>query len=300
VHFPVSGVDCPLWLPPALAFVVALVTAPAGLSGAFLLLPFQMSVLGFVTPGVTPTNLLYNIVAIPGGVYRYIRERRMNWPLTWIVVAGTLPGVFVGAVVRVRYMADPHVVKLFVGLVLVYIAARLFWDLKTGARNPGLKFASGIPADAVVKTTVLSAGKIEFEFLGQWYSYRPATLSALALIVGVIGGIYGVGGGAIIAPYVVAILHLPTYAIAGAALFGTFLTSIAGVAAFEIIGKTSLSGGAAARPDWALGILFGVGGLFGSYCGARLQRYLPERWIKLGLGLLISALAGEYITQFFR
>ena len=57
MHFPVSGVDCPAWLPVMLAFVVALVTAPAGLSGAFLLLPFQMSVLGYISPGVTPTNL---------------------------------------------------------------------------------------------------------------------------------------------------------------------------------------------------------------------------------------------------
>ena len=53
---------------------MALLTTPAGVSGAFLLLPFQMSVLGFVAPGVTPTNLVYNIVAIPGGIYRYIQR----------------------------------------------------------------------------------------------------------------------------------------------------------------------------------------------------------------------------------
>jgi len=32
----------------------------AGISGAFLLLPFQMSVLGFSTPSVSATNFLYN------------------------------------------------------------------------------------------------------------------------------------------------------------------------------------------------------------------------------------------------
>jgi len=107
VHFPVSGVDCPVWVPPALAFVIALVTAPAGLSGAFLLLPFQMSVLGFTSPGVTPTNLLYNVVAIPGGVYGYLREGRMTWPLTWIVIAGTLPGMLFGAVTLPFAWATP-------------------------------------------------------------------------------------------------------------------------------------------------------------------------------------------------
>jgi hypothetical protein len=68
MHFPVSGVECDVWLPPLVAFLVALLTTPAGISGAFLLLPFQMSVLGIVSPSVTPTNLVFNIVATPGGI----------------------------------------------------------------------------------------------------------------------------------------------------------------------------------------------------------------------------------------
>jgi uncharacterized membrane protein YfcA len=49
------------------ALVVAVVTTPAGVSGAVLLLPFQVSVLGMPSPSVTPANLLYNVVASPGG-----------------------------------------------------------------------------------------------------------------------------------------------------------------------------------------------------------------------------------------
>ena len=244
-----------------------------------------MSVLGFTTPGVTPTNLLYNIVAIPGGVYRYVREGRMTWPLTWIVVAGTLPGMLIGAVIRVRYLVAPHAIRFFVGLVLAYIAVRLFRDVRRKAPT------RGIPVDAVVKAKFVSAGRIEYEFRGEQFCYRPAPLLLLALIVGVVGGIYGVGGGAIIAPYLVAILELPAYTIAGAALFATLLTSIAGVAAFGLLGT---------QPDWALGVLFGAGGLLGSYCGARLQRYLPERWIKLLIAAVMAALAAQYVGQFFR
>ena len=101
MHFPVSGVDCPVWVPPALAFVIALVTAPAGLSGAFLLLPFQMSVLGFTSPGVTPTNLLYNVVATPGALYRYWRQRQTGGRMALVLITGTLPGVIAGSVARI-------------------------------------------------------------------------------------------------------------------------------------------------------------------------------------------------------
>ena len=56
------------------AYVIAVLATPAGISGAVLLLPFQVSVLGTPSPAVTPTNLLYNIVATPGGLYRYWRQ----------------------------------------------------------------------------------------------------------------------------------------------------------------------------------------------------------------------------------
>jgi uncharacterized membrane protein YfcA len=290
MHFPVSGVDCPIWLPPAIAFVVALLTTPAGVSGAFLLLPFQMSVLGFVSPAVTPTNLIYNLVSVPGGVGRYIQERRVVWPLAWTIAAGTLPGVFLGAVIRIRYLADPRYGKLFVGCVLLYLGVRLFQDIAAPRR------ASRVPGGTAAKTGLVSGRRIEFEFQGESYSFRPGALAAVALLVGLVGGIYGVGGGAMIAPFLMTILGLPAYAVAGAALVGTLVTSIAGVAFFEILGGAP---GSHVRPDWALGLLFGTGGLFGSYCGALLQKRLPERCIRLFLALLATGMALHYAIGFF-
>src|ERR1022692_4248131 len=58
----------------AAAFAIAVLATPAGISGAVLLLPFQVSVLGTPSPAVTPTNLLYNVVATPGALYRYWRQ----------------------------------------------------------------------------------------------------------------------------------------------------------------------------------------------------------------------------------
>jgi len=74
------------------AFLLALVTTPAGVSGAVLLLPIQLSILHVPSPAVTPTNLLFNVAAVPGGLLRFRHERRLLNPLTWLLVAGTLPG----------------------------------------------------------------------------------------------------------------------------------------------------------------------------------------------------------------
>ena len=80
----------------AAAYVIATPATPAGISGAVLLLPFQLGVLGTPSPAVTPTNLLYNVIATPGGLYRYWRQQRTGGELALPLIAGTLPGVVAG------------------------------------------------------------------------------------------------------------------------------------------------------------------------------------------------------------
>ncbi|TYO95418.1 sulfite exporter TauE/SafE family protein [Desulfallas thermosapovorans] len=321
MFFPVSGVEINPLIPPLVAFIVSSITASAGVSGAFLLLPFQVSVLHYTSPSVSPTNLIYNIVAIPGGLYRYIKEGRMAWPLTWVVSLGTLPGVFLGSWVRIEYLPDPRSFKLFMGGVLLYLGIKIITEFTGGskkqkAQNKALeqkfkervakikaesnqKIAAGLPADAVVKTKSFSLTRIEYEFWGETYSFSTMTIFTLALVVGLIGGIYGIGGGAIIAPFCVSILGLPVYTVAGAALAGTFLTSIAGVAFYSLLAMTAVGAATNVSPDWALGALFGIGGLMGTYCGAYVQKFLKENIVKVIMAALILFLALQYIIQFF-
>ncbi len=277
-----------------------------------------MSVLNYTAPSVSGTNHVFNIVAIPSGVYRFIKEGRMAWPLTWVVIAGTLPGVFLGYYIRVLYLPDPKAFKLFVGCVLLYIGIRLVKYLlgTTKAKTSGTKsleerfkartveikkeqsakLAAGIPADAVVKTISLTLKKIEYEFWGERFSFSTIGMFSLALVVGIIGGAYGIGGGSIIAPFCVAVFHLPVYTIAGAALMGTFITSVAGGIFFSVI---PAAGGMSAMPDWPLGILFGVGGFIGMYFGARTQKFIPQKFIKAMLSVVIVFLAIKYVVQYF-
>ena len=101
------------------AFVIAVVATPAGISGAVLLLPFQVSVLGTPSPAVTPTNLLYNVVATPGALYRYWRQGQTGGHLALVLIAGTVPGVIAGSVIRVELLPGPRVFDLVIAAVLV-------------------------------------------------------------------------------------------------------------------------------------------------------------------------------------
>lgn len=290
VLFPVSGVRTNLLLPPLVAMAISFFTSMGGVSGAFLILPFQMSFLGYTSPSVSATNFVYNIVGIPSGAYRYMREGRMFWPLTWIVILGTLPGVFIGYFLRVRYLPEPGKFKVFAGFVLLYLGIRLITGLK--GDKGSMKGGKG----GSLKIENVSAGLfgVRYDFGGSTFSFGTIPMFFLSFIVGIIGGTYGIGGGAIIAPFCVAVFRLPVYTVSGAALMGTFLTSVAGVTFYSIIPS-----GMNTSPDWPLGALFGAGGLVGMYFGARLQKHFPQRFIKGVLAAVVLFVALRYLAAIF-
>jgi uncharacterized membrane protein YfcA len=246
------------------AFAIAVLTTPAGVSGAVLLLPVQVSILNVPSPAVTPTNLLYNIVATPGGLLRYWRAGTLQGGLAKTLALGTLPGVIVGAIIRVEFLSGPRAFLIVVALVLFPLGA---WLATIGARRPSEQSRRPPPSQ-------------RFVFV-------------LALVVGVIGGNYGIGGGSILAPILLA--HgLRVFDVAGAALAATFLTSVAGVITYQIL---QTQHGGTISPDWTLGLAMGAAGLVGSYTGARLQPHLPEVVIRRVLGVVVLLVAARYLVQ---
>ncbi len=244
-------------------FVIATITSPVGVSGAVFLLPVQLSVFGVPNPQVTPTNLLYNVLSGPGALFRYARQGQLGGPLALSLVLGSAPGVIIGAVLRVYVADDPTVFKLVAAAVLA--PTGLFILLST--RRSGTHLAR----------TPLS----------------PRTITLAAFVVGIVGGIYGIGGGSILGPILVG-SGMAVSVVAPAALASTFVTSIVGVATFAAL-QVNMSGSIA--PDWSLGVACGLGGLCGGYLGASLQPRLPEALLRMLLGLLAIGLSVVYAIQ---
>jgi uncharacterized membrane protein YfcA len=106
----------------AAGLIVAAVTTPTRVSGAVLLLPVQVSVLGVPSPAVTATNLVYNVIATPSGLLRY---RASVDRLARALLVGTVPGVVVGAVIRVEWLAGERVFLAVAATVVTALAAFL-------------------------------------------------------------------------------------------------------------------------------------------------------------------------------
>ncbi len=263
-------------LPFAVAFVIGLVCSPAGVTGAFLLLPFQLSVLGVTSPVANSTNLLYNILSIPGGAYNFWRERRFLPPLAISLVLGYMPGIYIGSLVRVSLLGEVRIYKLFVAIVLLYLGLRLI-----------LSRSEKISGDLDVQRTSLM--RVNFSFAESRFSFNPVIVALTAFLIGIIAAAYGVGGGALIAPVLVSFFGLPIKAIAGANLVGTFAASVFGIASYTSLGYP---------PNLENGVAMGLGGALGIFIGSRLQGSVEERKLRILLSVLILGISARYIFEF--
>ena len=248
----------------AFGVVIATVTSPVGVSGAVFLLPVQISVLGVPSPSVTPTNLLYNVVAVPGALIRYRRSGTLRSALARSLLMGTLPGVVLGALIRVYLLPGGTLFKVLVAFFLLSLG---IWLLMRSEQS------------SARSTT-----------------FAPRTLVALGFVAGLVGGIYGIGGGSLLAPVLVASGYVVAE-VAPAALLSTFVTSCVGALTYGVL---ALGGRAAAAPDWSLGIACGLGGLVGGYLGASLQQRVNHRALRVLLGVLAVALSVLYLVAVVR
>ena len=169
--------------------------------------------------------------------------------------------MIVGSVIRVEVLSGPQAFYLVIAAVLLPIGG---W-LALG-RGPA---AWGAPPAA-----------------------DDRRITAAALIVGVIGGIYGIGGGSLLAPALVGV-GFSIAEVAPAALASTFLTSIVGVVTYAVL---SLRHSGSIAPDWTVGIAIGIGGLAGGWVGTGLQSRVPEAALKRTPGIVAVGLALRYLV----
>lgn len=105
-----------------------------------------------------------------------------------------------------------------------------------------------------------------------------ARLAAIGLLAGVFSTLFGVGGGIVLVPLLVAVTAFPTHAAAATSLGAILVTATAGVVLYALRGEV--------RPGYAA--LVGIPAVAGAVLGTHLQQRLSGRALTLGFaGLLV-------------
>jgi uncharacterized membrane protein YfcA len=118
---------------------------------------------------------------------------------------------------------------------------------------------------------------------------EPGRIWSLALIgtaAGTFSGLFGVGGGAVIVPMLIALLAYGERLATG--------TSLAAIVVIAII-AVALQGGAYGNVDIGTALILAVPAIFGIVAGTFIQQRIPERTVSLIFAILLIAVAAEMV-----
>lgn len=302
MYFPIAELHLnPAW-PILIGLGVSVFSSPTGISGGFLILPICVNYLGFSSAAVSPTNFIFNIMAMPTGLWLMARQKRLLWSLGGVLIIGSLPGIVAGMVLRNSWLKEADDFKIFLALVLTALALNLARSLKKGGRAEKRAERTFQARQKLCYAperieTNYNRGYLSLNFCGEDFSVFIPSVIGISILVGLAGGIYGIGGAAIIAPILISHFRLPIYIINGASMLAGWAAAIFGLVSYIFIWPV-ISGQPPVMPDFKLGFLFGLGGMAGVYIGSALQRFLPSKPIKIMMIFLIGGLAVQSFGLF--
>jgi uncharacterized membrane protein YfcA len=112
-----------------------------------------------------------------------------------------------------------------------------------------------------------------------------ARLALIGLVAGVFSAMFGVGGGIVFVPLLVALAAFPTHTAAATSLGAILVTATAGVALYAVRGEV--------RPSYAA--LVGIPAVAGALLGTHLQQRVSGGALTLGLAGLLAVIGGWLI-----
>jgi len=154
-------------------FVVGVVVGLTGVGGGALMTPLLVLLFGIHPATAVGTDLLHAAVTKAGGTYVHARHGRVDWYITGLLAAGSIPTAIL-TVLGLRHFAggfgESRIITLVLGGALVltacalalrsYLIGRPRPDEMPVPRRPVLTAAAGVVLGFVVTITSVGAGAL--------------------------------------------------------------------------------------------------------------------------------------------
>lgn len=298
------------------AFIIGVLFVIMGAAGGLFTAAYQITVLGTKGPvginaanTIKPTNLFLTLISPITGLYNYYKEKRFAWPVAAFFALGILIGAFfIGPTFSAKYL-PLKAYKFYLGIVCLLIGAKLFHESlpssieKKKAMKAIIQKFNQAVKEAKETGKAADLGKVEFDkfnfikfdmrFWGETFVAKPLTMFIGGIVMGMIASSFGVGGGFMFMPFMTTFMGYPMYLAVPIALCGAFATSVGGIAKYILMGY---------QPDWIMAACIAAGAIGGGIIGPKIQKKLPEIFLKrmLALALIIVFMKYTKLLPFFR
>lgn len=243
--------------------IVGAVGTLVGAGGGFVIVPILLIFYGFSPIHAIGTSIVAVFLNALSGTFSYIHQQRIDYDLGLRFAVFSIPGVFIGSMTAQYF--NLTIFSLLLAMILFALAYSLIF-------LGNLKFVC-----ASTEHTLQS--RMIKDSTGEIYKYSPDLSIGYggSFLVGLISGLFGIGGGLIHMP-MMTFIGIPVHIASATSHFIITITSLFGIMIF--MGLKAI--------DFDYAIFLGVGVIMGAYYGARLSMIASSQTIKrIIAGLLI-------------
>lgn len=259
-----------------------------GIGGGMLLVPAFK--LGYAMDSLmcTATSLLTIIPTSVSGAISHIRNKTC---LPKLGVAAGLGGACLSPLgVWLATLSPDWAVMGAAALIIAYSSVTMFRKALKAPKVPrgagaGAADAAAKEAAAEDRAAAIERAHAEAPTIG----WREAGIgAAIGLFAGLASGYVGVGGGFIMVPLMMSILHVPMKLTSGTSLIAVMILAVPGTVTQALLGNI----------NWIAGIAVACGSIPGATLGAKLIPKVPERQLRfLFAGFLVVAAVLLVVNQ---
>ncbi|MFD1037357.1 sulfite exporter TauE/SafE family protein [Virgibacillus byunsanensis] len=210
---------------------------------------------------IVGTTILVLLTTGLSSTLSYFKQKKVDFMSGMIFFIGSGPGAYVGAVVNKH--VDVSLFSLLFGVLMIIIS--IIMTFKKSMRPIGI-MNQGIP-----HYYIEGSGNVLI------YRYSPIVAIICCFFIGMLSGLFGIGGGALMVPLMLLVFGFPVSIAVATSMFMVFLSAISGSIAHITLGNV----------EWFYAIALVPGAWFGGKCGAWLNNKLKTRTVMVVFRILV-------------
>ena len=251
-----------------LGLSVGILSGLLGVGGGILMTP-ALHILGFPMPVAVGTTLTQMVASSTTGTWKHIRRGNVVPSLVAIFGLPALVGVWLGKELMVYWQENQQADQITSLLYIVLLAYIGFVMIRR----------TTVKADPATTPHRSFGPHLDLASIDQPVSLLFST--AVAMAVGFISALTGLGGGFFYVPVMTKVLGLDLKQAIGSSLACVFLGSVIGAISFNLAGLANVH----------VAIILALGSASGGLIGATATHYVQGLWIRILFAFLVWAAA---------
>jgi len=257
-----------------LGFLAGILAAMTGIGGGSFIVPALSLLYAFSSQEAVGTSLAVIVFTSIASTYAYYRQKRIDYKTGVVSAATTTPGAILGAYMTT--LISSNTLGIIFSLSMILLALRMLL-------SEHVSLSKTINNQRTSNRRLVDSG-------GRVFEYQVNIFAAffLAFFGGLLSGLLGIGGGALIVPILNIAVGIPMHIAVATSMFTMIFTSIAGVITHIQLNNV--------RFEHSIYMALGI--IIGTQIGAKIAKKVSGKTLSRVFGLTLIIVGIRLFLKF--